>query len=457
MKEGSFPVSPQNRSSVTLRVNGSEHVLNPEHLTLPLLHTLRGLGFTSCKEGCGEGECGACAVVLRSASAQGSPYTPLNACLTLTGSVVDYDVLTAEGLHQHPVQSAMVNFNGSQCGYCTPGFVMSMFSEYYRERPFDLEAISGNLCRCTGYRAIRDAALSLPAPEQDAFSQLAVPEVQTLAADRFYRPTSLRDALLWLNQNPDARVLAGGTDAIVEYNQRDVRPERYLDVNLIPELNALLRTETGHRVGAAVTLSELESIVPEQLKKDWLDRYASRLIRNRATLGGSLVTASPIGDAAPLLLALDASVAIATLDGEKKVSLSEFFTGYRATLLKPGELLQAIEFADFPQTLHFFKVTKRHHDDISSVAIALDIQQNQGVISSARIGLGGVAATPIRAREAEERMVGKKPLDALKDALDILEATLHPISDHRASSEYRKQVTLKIIGHYFEEHLGVMA
>lgn len=457
MKEGSFPVSPQNRSSVTLRVNGSEHVLAPDQLTLPLLHTLRDLGFTSCKEGCGEGECGACAVVIRSASPQGSPYTPLNACLTLTGSVVDQDVLTAEGLHHHPVQEAMVNFNGSQCGYCTPGFVMSMFAEYYRERPFDLEAISGNLCRCTGYRAIRDAAVSLPDHGQDAFSALTVPDVQTLASDRFYRPTGLRDALIWLNQNPSAKVLAGGTDAIVEYNQRDVRPERYLDVNLIPELNALLRTESGYRVGAAVTLSELESIVPEGLKKDWLDRYASRLIRNRATLGGSLVTASPIGDAAPLLLALDASVIIATLEGEKKVSLSEFFTGYRATLLKPGELLQAIEFADFPSTLKFSKVTKRHHDDISSVALALDIQQSKGMITLARIGIGGVAATPIRAREAEERMVGKKPADALREALEILEMNLHPISDHRASSEYRKQVTLRLIEHYFHEHLGVMA
>ncbi|GGJ39017.1 FAD binding domain-containing protein [Deinococcus roseus] len=458
MKEGSFPVSPQNTSSAartSLRVNGTEHLLHPEQLTVPLLHTLRELGFTSCKEGCGEGECGACAVVIRSASPQGSPYTPLNACLTLTGSVVHHDVLTAEGLHQHPVQEAMVNFNGSQCGYCTPGFVMSMFAEYYRERPFDLEAISGNLCRCTGYRAIRDAALSLPEHAPDAFSALELPDVQALESGHFCRPTSLQDALLHLQAHPDAKVLAGGTDAIVEYNQRDVRPERYLDVNLIPELKVLSRTENGHQVGAAVTLSELESILPAGLKRDWLDRYASRLIRNRATLGGSLVTASPIGDAAPLLLALDAQVFIATLEGEKRVFLSEFFTGYRSTLLKPGELVQAIEFAEIPETLQFCKVTKRHHDDISSVALGLDIRMDEGVISHARIGLGGVAATPIRAREAEERMVGKKPDEALKVAMEVLQDSLKPLSDHRASSEYRKQVTLKLIEAYFQAHLGV--
>lgn len=440
-----------------LRVNGHDHPLAPEQLTVPLLHTLRDLGYTSCKEGCAEGECGACAVVVQAASAQGSPYTPLNACLTLTGSVVDYPVLTAEGLGGHPVQEAMVNFNGSQCGYCTPGFVMGMFSEYYRERPFDLEAISGNLCRCTGYRAIRDAALSLPEHTPDRFSQLQLPNIQTLEADRFYRPAGLQEALSWLQDHPQARVLAGGTDAIVEYNQRDVRPEAYLDVNLIPELKILLSTPTGHRVGAAVTLSELESLVPAHLKTSWLDRYASRLIRNRATLGGSLVTASPIGDAAPLLLALDAKVIVATLQGEKTADLQDFFTGYRTTLLQQGELLQAIEFARIPATLEFFKATKRHHDDISSVALAMDVRVEEGMVAFARLALGGVAATPIRAREAEDQMLGKKPQEALRDALRVLDASLNPLSDHRASKEYRKAVTLKLIEGYFETHLGVMA
>ena len=307
-----------------ITVNGQSRPLAgvPGHTNA--LDFLRGLGLTGAKEGCAEGECGACAVMVCRPAGDGSRWTPVNACLVPATALDGQEVVTAEGLgspdHLHPVQAEMAARGGSQCGYCTPGFVCSMAAEYYRTDTsdgFDVEAMSGNLCRCTGYRPIRDAALALGAPvADDALAERQTRPAPGPAATRLdgaARPTDLADALGLLRDRPDATVVAGATDWGVEVNLRGRRSPYVVYVDRVPELRAL-STEDMIEIGAGLTLSEAEAGLGEQvplLDLVW-PLFASPLIRNGATIGGNLGTASPIGDLPPALLALEASVVIAS-------------------------------------------------------------------------------------------------------------------------------------------------
>ena len=303
-----------------------------------LLEFLRRAGLTGAKEGCAEGDCGACAVVMVDRDAQGRPcYRAINSCLVPLCLMAGREIVSVEGVanselqNLHPVQRKMVECHGSQCGYCTPGFIMSLFEGYYRDdihKHDELDdQLSGNLCRCTGYRPIRDAAIEAFAERQakkggDVFAARlkkagAGPDgvEYEFENEKFFRPTSLARLLSLLQQFPDGRLVAGATELGLDITKRFKRFPTLISVEAVPELNGIKSTETEWHIGAAATLTQIEEKMAEEFPMlgDMLRVFGSRLIRNRATMGGNLVTASPIGDSAPVLLALDAKVVIASL------------------------------------------------------------------------------------------------------------------------------------------------
>jgi xanthine dehydrogenase molybdopterin binding subunit/xanthine dehydrogenase small subunit len=380
-----------------------------------LLDFLRAHGLTGAKEGCAEGECGACTVVMVRQCGGGAAYVPVNSCLMLLPMAAGQEIYTVESLAAggalHPVQQAMVDCGGSQCGYCTPGFVMSMFADQYGA---GTHAVHGNLCRCTGYRPIAEAVARLRPAPQDAWS-----ERLTHPAPHPAGPSSLAACFEALREHPDAQWIAGGTDLVVEANLRLRRFPHLISLEAVEELRAMHESDSQIEIGAGVPLSEIEALPTE-----FLDLFASPLIRNRATLGGNLATASPIGDSAPLLLAMDAQLRLASARGERTLPLSKFFLGYRKTALEPGELIVSVILPKpLPPVLRFYKAAKRRMDDISTVAAAFAIAADGRL----RIAYGGVAPVPLRAFEAE----------AAADPREVLARTLKPISDHRGSAAYR--------------------
>jgi xanthine dehydrogenase small subunit len=518
-----------------LVVNGRTRVLGEVGGHVTLLEWLRADGLTGCKEGCAEGECGACAVlVARPDGASRSCWVAINACLVPAAAFDQQEVVTAEGLglpgQLHPVQREMADRGGSQCGYCTPGFICSMAAEYYRPgrgpagispngtgtgtgtgprltdagalngsapngsagvtngsgpavgeashdddpehgpNGFDLHALSGNLCRCTGYRPIRDAAYALGQPDAaDPFAaRLAEPAPAPAATTTsstqgsYVRPADLAGVLELLAVNPDARLVAGSTDWGVELNIRHNRAALTIGVDRIAELREFSVGADRIDLGAALTLSEIERRLAGRvpLLDDLIPQFASRLIRNGATLGGNLGTASPIGDSPPVLLALDASLVLASATGEREVLLADYFTGYRQSIRQPGELIKTIR---IPRPLApvtaFHKIAKRRFDDISSVAVAyaltLDGAAGGARVASVQIGLGGVAATPLRATATEEALAGQPwTQETVAAAADIMAQAGTPMSDHRASDRYRVAMLRHSLLKFYAENPG---
>ena len=439
----------------------------PTHRTL--LDELRARGLTGAKEGCAEGECGACTVVMVAPCGHGSEYRALNSCLMLLPTAAGHEIYTVESLADRgrlaDVQRAMAAAGGSQCGYCTPGFVMCLFAEQYRpdrSGPCEPHALAGNLCRCTGYRPIGEAARSLgPAPADRFRARLArpAPELTAVGIPGFSRPRTIAECLAVLAEQPGATIVAGGTDLGVDANLKGARWPRLVSVEAIPELHAVIDEGTHVRIGAAVPLSDIAGRWRERpaAVDEWLTLFASPPIRNRATLGGNLATASPIGDGAPLLLALDASVEIAGAGGRRTVPLDGFFSGYRRTVLQPGELLVSVRIPrPLPAELRFYKAAKRRLDDISTVAaaLALDLGDDNRVLR-ARFAFGGVAATPIRATAAEQAAAGRPwNEETIARVQRVIEETLTPMSDHRGSKEYRLQISASLVEKFWWETAG---
>ncbi|MFI6144430.1 xanthine dehydrogenase small subunit [Streptomyces sp. NPDC051109] len=463
-----------------ITVNGKETPISPAAPHTTVLDFLRERGLTGTKEGCAEGECGACSVlVARPGVSKPTDWVAVNACLVPVAALDGQEVITSEGLATvresglppalHPVQEEMAVRGGSQCGYCTPGFICSMASEYYRPdrcahpdaaagagsgtehgpNGFDLHALSGNLCRCTGYRPIRDAAFAVGTPTgDDPLAQRReqsppepAPTEYTRDDSAFLRPSTLADALRLLRERTDAVVVAGSTDWGVEVNIRSRRAKCVVAVDRLPELREM-RVESDHiEIGAAQTLTEVErrldGSVP--LLAELFPQFASRLIRNSATLGGNLGTGSPIGDSPPALLALEASVVLADAGGEREVPLADYFTGYRQSVRRPGELIRSVRIPlPLSPVAAFHKIAKRRFDDISSVAVAFALDIEDGTVRKARIGLGGVAATPIRALATEAALEGKQwTAETVEAASRVLRAEGTPMDDHRASAGYR--------------------
>ena len=459
-------------------LNGRKIQVEGEAPTTTLLEFLRSRGLTGSKQGCAEGDCGACTVALVDRDAFGkATYRGVNSCIALLLAFAGREVITVEGLSGqgealHPVQEAMVDHYGSQCGYCTPGFVMSLFEGYYRgdcKGPCEISAqLGGNLCRCTGYRPIRDAALDVLARRDGAHSSVqADPFVgrlggqvnapyaldYTVGMDRFVRPASLEALLVVLKENPAAVLVAGATEIGVDVTKKARAFPFLVSTEAVPELTRIVRTASAWRVGGSATLTAVEEAVGAEYPSlsKMLGVFAARQIRNRATLGGNLATASPIGDGAPVLLSLDAELVLASAAGERTVALADFFTAYRKTLLSPGEIILEIVIPRLgaapgvARRSDFLKVSKRRELDISIVAAAFSVDTDPaGIVRRARLAYGGVAATPVRARRAEAALQGKTISDAASTVAELLAQEFKPIDDVRGGAEYRRGLIVSL-------------
>ena len=459
-------------TTVEFELNGQAHIVNDVDPHCTLLEWLRASGRTGTKEGCAEGECGACAVAFMSRDATGVPrFDAVNSCLVPLADAHGRVLVSVEGVAGaaalHPVQAALVQSGGSQCGYCTPGFVVSAFAEYYRpgRAGYDPEALAGNLCRCTGYRPIIEAArlLGPPASSDPWLGRLAasrsLPALESEEAG-FQRPASLSAALALLARQPGAVPLGGGTDVMVEVTQRHARPTALVSLSAVAELMRLELSADELVLGAALPLSVIEralaaeALADARLLRELMPLFSSRLIRNRATLGGNLATASPIGDAAPVLLALDAELTLASARGARRLPLRDFFLDYRKTALAPGELIVAVHIArPLPPLQRFYKVSKRVMDDISSVAAAFALELDAaGRVVRLRAAYGGIAAVPLRALELERLARGRVWDAGTLHVLQRAAASLGtPLSDHRASAAYRRAMVGSLLARFFAE------
>ncbi|MDD2546396.1 MAG: xanthine dehydrogenase small subunit [Burkholderiaceae bacterium] len=472
----------------------------PDRTLLDLLR--EDLGCTGTKEGCGTGDCGACTVVLGEARDGAVRFRTVNSCLRLAHAVQGQALWTVEDLAHdpligppppqagtpahptptpmlsvlHPAQQALVEHHGSQCGFCTPGFVMGLFGLYQNQvcqqrpvtRALAQSALSGNLCRCTGYRPILEAAQQMdrwPRREVDTaqllqkLELLAQPPQAPEADSAYMAPTDLAAALAARAAHPSAQVVAGGTDVGLGLTQQQQRFERVLDVGRVAELRGT-ETRDGHLVlGAAEPLNEALAALVQTWPalQAWAERFASLAVRNVGTLGGNVAHGSPVGDSMPLLIALRADLVLASLRGPRTLALDDFYTGYRQHRLAPDELLQQIR-VPLPgahERLRAYKVSRRFDDDIATVALVLNLEIVEDVVRRACIGAGGVAATPARARQTEAALQGQPWTPAtVQHAAAVLRAEFTPLSDLRASSAYRRTVLGHLLQRYWLDSQG---
>ncbi len=453
----------------TIVINGEPIRLKDVSPTMTLLHYLRQSGRIGTKEGCGDGDCGACTVAIVAQGSDGKPhYQAVNSCLIPLGSVAGREIVTVEGVSDdqlHPVQMAMVQTGGSQCGYCTPGFVMSLFAAYY-DRALTDACVEGNLCRCTGYLAIRRAAqqaIEQADNSDDQFRQ----HLQTISADLsdvayngneqfFYRPTRLQDVLTLMEGHPNATLIAGGTDLGLEISYHRQHYEVMISLEAVTELKTLENTLEFVEIGAAVPLSHVEETLRGVFPSldEMLYWFAARQIRTRATIGGNIGTASPIGDLPPVLLSLDAELKLAHSMGDRTIPLSDFFKGYRQTDLQPGEVIVSVKIPKSASTRRLsqaYKIGKRGTDDISIVAAAfvIDLDEDDRILH-ARLAYGGVAAIPIRAIAVEQLLIGKSwTHETIQQVKPMLKQAFIPLTDLRGSADYRRLLVANLFEKFF--------
>ena len=473
------------------------HDVPPSRTLLELLR--EDLAHTGTKEGCGEGDCGACTVVLGEVGDAGLRYRAINSCIRMAHSIDGLALWTVEDLAAsdgslHPAQQAMVQCHGSQCGFCTPGFVMSLFGMYQnhtcRGRPVSRalaqEELSGNLCRCTGYRPIFDAARemgNLPAvllDEEQLLKQLlsirAAPaqvptgaSVARLAHDQpspaptgYLAPQSLAALLKARADNPQAQVVAGCTDVGLWVTKMFMEFASVLDVTRVAELRRIEVYPHHLAIGAAVPLADaFEALVRSRPQlRVFATRFAGLPVRNSGTLGGNVANGSPIGDCMPLLIALGANVVLLSQRGHREMPLEALYIGYRKNVIAADEVLAWIK-VPLPVADEFsrvYKISKRFDDDISAICLALSLRIEDEHVVSASIGVGGVAATPVRARQTEAVLTGQRWRPALvHDAMKTLRDEFQPISDMRASAAYRSEVLGNLLQRFWMEQQGVQA
>ncbi len=461
-------------AAIEWTLNGRPVSVSGVSPTMTLLEYLRGPhGATGTKEGCAEGDCGACTVAIVDPDApQGPTFRAVNSCLVLLPMVHGKVVYSVEGIADgapHPVQDSLVEKLGSQCGYCTPGVIMSMFEACYRkdlDEPWKLDdQMCGNLCRCTGYRPIREAteAIASLAPSDRFSAALAAAEKKRGVASyeegdqRYFAPATLDELFDVLDANPERDIVCGGTDLSLRVTKRFERLPTVVSLEGVHGLRGVERQNGVWRIGATTPLADLEDAARDGLEpiERILRFFGARQIKNRGTVGGNLCNASPIGDLAPVLLALDAQVGLCSREGRRTLPLAEFFLRYRKTALAPNEILEAVLVPAIEDDARVgaYKVSKRQELDISAVALGawvrLDDQQN---VAAVRLGFGGMAATPARAAKTEAALVGQPWTEATVDAaVAHLDDDFSPIDDHRGSAWYRRTVAKNLVrGFYFE-------
>jgi xanthine dehydrogenase small subunit len=451
-------------------------IRNPDPTRTILQYLREDLRRTGTKEGCAEGDCGACTVALVELDSSGEKavYKAVNSCIQFLPTLDGKELITVEGLKDdtgklHPAQQAMVDCHGSQCGFCTPGFVMSLFV-LYQQNPTpsrsDVDiALSGNLCRCTAYRPIIDAAQSmaeLSAPEfneqKRADRLMAVQRQQALSIDaagrRFFAPRMLEDLAALYGEYPDAVLLAGGTDVGLLVSKELQQFDTVIFCGNVPQLCGIESSNTHLEIGAGVTISAALPAVLEhhpQLEELFL-RFASPPIRNSATLGGNIANGSPIGDSMPALMVLGCRLRLRRGRSTREVLLEEFYVDYQQTLLRRGEFIECIlvPLPDGRGQMQSYKVSKRFDQDISALCGAFWVQINGPIVTGARIAYGGMAAVPKRAARCEAALLGIEWTEGnVRRAALALDDDFEPISDMRASADYRRKVCANLLMRFF--------
>jgi len=452
-------------------------IQNPDSNETLLNYIRTKLKKTGTKEGCAEGGCGACSVVLAEFKNNKINYIPVNSCIMLLPTLQGKQLILVEDLVSrngslHPVQQAMVNWHGSQCGFCTPGFVMSLFSMFKNYSRFSdnliKDSISGNLCRCTGYKPIIKAAKSLNNKNKiDQFARNKKNVIQLLRKinnesiaiykkDRqYFAPRYVQELKKILKKNINAHLLSGGTDLslLVTKERKDIDSIIYM--NSIDELNYIKNTNKYIEVGATTPLIKFENYIQKYYPdfNSILKRYGSVQIRSVATIAGNIATASPIGDTLPLLLSLDAKVVIKSIKKTKIVELNDFFLGYRKTKLKKGQFIESVRIPFFPKNIFkAYKISKRFDDDISSVCASFNFEMINKKIKNVKIAYGGMSSVPKRAKWCEKVLLNTSITEQIiEKAKKALEKDFKPISDMRASGKYRITVAKNLLKKCFLE------
>lgn len=467
------------RTDLRFLLGEEERRISGAEPTRTVLHYLReDEHLCGTKEGCAEGDCGACTVMTAERAADGRlRFRPVNACIMFLPALDGKQLLTVEHLAGqegglHPVQQAMLDHHASQCGFCTPGFVMSLATLHREGAAFErgavAEALAGNLCRCTGYRPIIDAAdAALSGDAQPGEEALAAALARLGTAEttldlvggtgRFIAPRSLAELTALLAAEPHALLLGGGTDIGLWVTKQQKRLPLLIATEQVAEMRVTTQRDDRLIIGGAVTYADAAAALTrfQPAAAPLLRRIASRQIRERGTIGGNIGNASPIGDMPPLLMALGAVLVLASAQGERRLPLEEFFHAYRQTALRPGEVISAIEIPRTPAETRVaaYKVSKRFDQDISAVCAGFALRLEGGRVRHVCLAYGGMAAIPARAIRAEAALIGQLWSEgAVRAAMAAMAGDFTPLSDMRASAAYRARVAQNLLLKFYLEH-----
>ncbi len=474
------------RDHILFYINGKRHEVRGEQAFIPLSDYLRyELGAVGTKVVCAEGDCGACTVLQGRLQGKELTYKPVNSCIQYLYQLDCSHLVTIEGLKQNgqlnPVQNAMVNCHGAQCGYCTPGFVVTMCGLFetkpngYQPTATDIrDTLTGNLCRCTGYDPIIEAGrcvktdqivklhqLYPPHTMQHAFGQ-AMRESIRIEAESFegeprlfFNPVTVEEAVRLKSEFPNATIIQGGTDISVVCNKRHFEPPVVISFSNLPTELETIRIENEVLViGTKVSLMQLQTFIADKIPElhAILETFGGPQIKAAGTLAGNIANGSPIGDTIPFLMVMDAEVEATGLKGSRRINLNQFYQGYKKLALQPDEIITRI-FCPLPkedETLKLYKVSRRKHLDIATFTAAILMRRRNQQINSTRIAYGGVGPTVVRLPKTEASLAGKAfGLSTFEEAGKIAQTEISPITDVRGSQAYRLQLAENILLKFF--------
>jgi xanthine dehydrogenase small subunit len=462
------------KNSISIFVNGVQHFASGEDAFMPLADFIRyKIHKRGTKIVCAEGDCGACTILTAKLDSVKPTYKSINSCIGFVFQYAGQSIITVEGLESKeglsPVQDSMAKNHGAQCGYCTPGIVSSMTAlmEDSITQRFEVTEkkvknyLTGNLCRCTGYEPIIKAGIETDRSKYKLLSErypLNIQKTESLKIisddKELFIPKTLKEALVYKNENPDCRILSGATDLGVLSNKRRMKLIKILCLNQVEELFKISKENDSIQIGSCVSLDSIEAPLKKDFKEfsNLIHLFASPQIKNAGTLVGNIANGSPIGDTIPFMLVVDAVLNITSLSGKRSVNLNDFYLGYKTFDLKPDEIITSVSIPKSSDYFKMYKVSLRKDLDISAVTFAGRISVDNKKISKIKIALGGVGPTVLRMDTIEKELTGKdfEISHFKKSAIDI-KSLLNPFSDVRGSSEFRKQLCHNLLLKFYKD------